>query len=358
MPPWTPTGAWKEKFRKALSDAFDEPAISLLTSDYFGKGFAAISPAGIGKTHEFRLQELIDTAKVEDWLIDLVAAAHERRPKNATLASIAEDMGLSIVGPRLLNSTGKTLEEIVQDNAKFIDITIFMERLPHLAGQVCWTDIPGGGGTGFLIGANLVLTNSHVVERIRKGQARQQDVKCKFDYLQALDGSELAKKRPVEVGLVDGSEWLANSKPPSIFDFEPTLGEADENESDYAILRLAEPIGELPIGGDTVDPQAQRRGWIDTAGDVPPLTKGNQVFLLQHPKGDALRLTVGTVVEFNHGGTRVRYDANSKNGSSGSPVFDADLNLVALHHARDPACPPKWNQAIPISVIKKVWKLP
>ena len=82
------------------------------------------------------------------------------------------------------------------------------------------------------------------------------------------------------------------------------------------------------------------------------------MFLLQHPKGEPLQLTVGTVTGFNSAGTRVRYDANSKDGSSGSPCFDADLQLVALHHAHDPDSPPKWNQAIPFSVIKKTWKLP
>lgn len=357
MPPWMLTGAWNEKFRKALFNAFDENAITILMMDCFGINFAAIAPVGVDTNHEIRLQKLINAAKLDDWLIDLVAATYERRPKNGALKAIAEELGLTITGPRLINNTGKSLEEIVQDNAKFIDIKIFIERLPQLAGQVCWIDVPGGGGTGFLIGANLVLTNRHVVERICNGKAQLQDVKCKFDYFQTLDGSELKKKRPIEVGLVNSPEWLVDSKPPSMFDDEPTLGEADESESDYAILRLAEPIGESPIGGDT-DTRAQPRGWIHTASDVPVLTQGNQVFLLQHPKGAPLQLTVGTVIEFNHAGTRVRYDANSKDGSSGSPVFDADLNLVAMHHARDPACPPKWNQAIPFSVVKKVWNLP
>ena len=355
MPPWTPTSTWNMKFRRALLAAFDEQAISLLTTDYFGLGFAAIAPAGFGKSHEFRLQELIDTAKLDDWLIDLVAAAHERRPKNAALASIAEDIGLTVGGPWLSNNTGKPLEEVIRDNAKFINPAVFVERLSQLQGQVCWVDIPGGGGTGFLVGPDLVLTNDHVVNRIRNGGARSQDVKCRFDYRQALDGLVPSKKKPVTVGLC--ANWLVERKPPSLTDWDPALGEADESESDYALIRLDEAIGDLPVGGDTVDPQAPPRGWVDTAGEVPVVIKGNQVFMLQHPKGEPLQLTVGTIVEFNHAGTRVRYDANSKDGSSGSPVFDADLKLVALHHARDPAESPKWNQAIPFSVVKNVWTL-
>jgi S1-C subfamily serine protease len=349
------SGPWMRRFRTALDGAFDEGSMSLLVADYFGLSFAKISAPGFGKSFEVRLQEVLDTARMEDWLLDLVAAAHERRPKNAALASIAEDLGLTLTGPRLDNATGKPLEEIVREHAKFINPAVFVERLPRLQGQVCWVDIPGGGGTGFLVGPDLVLTNDHVIAGIRAGAARPQDVRCRFDYCKAIDGSMPTKKAPMAVGLA--ANWLVDRKPPSDADWDPLLGEADESESDYALIRLEEAVGDLPVGGDTADPEALPRGWIDTAGDVPALAKGNQVFLLQHPKGDPLQLTVGTVVEFNHAGTRVRYDANSKDGSSGSPVFDADLKLVALHHARDPGAPPQWNQAIPFSVVKKVWTL-
>lgn len=355
MSTWTPSGPWKMRFRKALDDAFDEGSFTLLLDDYFALAFAKVSAPGFGKEFPNRLNEVMEKARMEDWLLDLVVAAHERRPKNAALAAIAQDLGLTIAGPRLINTTGKSLEDIVRDNAKFINPAVFTERLPQLEGQVCWIDIPGGGGTGFLVGADLVLTNKHVVLRILKGDARAQDVTCRFDYRQALDGS-VPTRKPVTVHLA--TVWLVDSQPPSLFDSDPDLGEADEGESDYALIRLEEAIGDLPVGGDTVDSQAQPRGFVDTVGDVPALTTGNQVFLLQHPRGEPLQLTVGTIVAFNQAGTRVRYDANSKGGSSGSPVFDADLRLVALHHARDPAEPPQWNQAIPFAVIKKVWKFP
>ncbi len=353
---WKPSGAWNAAFRKALADAFDEPSIDLLTTDYFGRSFASISTPGIGKTFEFRLQEVINQARMEDWLLDLAAAARERRPKSAALTSVAEDIGLTIAGPRLSNQSGKSLEQVIQENAKFINPALFRERLGELEGQVCWLEIPGGGGTGFLIGPDLVLTNRHVIERVRAGKASPADVRCRFDYRATLEGAEPATKQPVRVGL--HANWLIDSQPPSEFDWEPALGNAAATESDYAILRLADPIGNSPVGGDTADAKAQPRKWVDTAGDVPPLTAGNQVFLLQHPQGEPLQLAVGTITEFNAAGTRVRYDANSKNGSSGSPCFDADLRLVALHHAHDPASPPQWNQAIPFAVIKKQWKLP
>jgi len=90
---------------------------------------------------------------------------------------------------------------------------------------------------------------------------------------------------------------------------------------------------------------------------VPAVAAGNQVFLLQHPAGKPQQLTVGTVKSFNGTGTRVRYDANSKKGSSGAPLFNADLQLVALHHAHDPNDPPAWNQGVPLAAIQKIFKI-
>jgi hypothetical protein len=356
MPPqWNPTGQWMAKFRQALVATFNSASIEMLTSDYFGPTYAFSKLTSENGMFEFRIFELIEQARLNDLLLDLVAAARERRPKNKELANIAEDLGLTMTGPRLLNPTGKPLEELIQANARFITPALFRERLAQLEGQVCWIDIPGSGGTGFLVGPDLVVTNHHVIERVKTNQTSWRDVTCRFDYRQAADGSDLTTKKKVEVKR-HSENWLVHSNPPSQFDWDPTLGDAAIDETDCALIRLAERIGEIPVGGDTLDTEAPLRQWISANSAVSSLTAGNQVFLLQHPKGEPLQLAVGTVKQFNARGTRVRYDANSKDGSSGSPCFDADLNLVALHHSHDPAYPPQWNQAIPFSWIQKVWR--
>ncbi len=53
--------------------------------------------------------------------------------------------------------------------------------------------------------------------------------------------------------------------------------------------------------------------------------------------------------------TRLRHKTATLPGSSGAPCFNANLDLVALHHAGDPAetpgRPAEYNQAIPIGAI-------
>jgi len=81
------------------------------------------------------------------------------------------------------------------------------------------------------------------------------------------------------------------------------------------------------------------------------------LMIAQHPDGKPLKLAVDTesVIGVNASRTRVRYATNTEPGSSGSPVFDLDWNLVALHHLGDPAYdhPPSYNQGVLIDLIKK-----
>jgi V8-like Glu-specific endopeptidase len=75
--------------------------------------------------------------------------------------------------------------------------------------------------------------------------------------------------------------------------------------------------------------------------------------VLGHPDREPMAISMGRVLDHAANGVRLRHDAYTLGGSSGSPVFDANFQLVALHHAGDPAAgPAQYNQAIPMTLIR------
>jgi hypothetical protein len=88
--------------------------------------------------------------------------------------------------------------------------------------------------------------------------------------------------------------------------------------------------------------------------------------VVQHPCHDPISFddTMDAVVRTYPNGTRVHYRTNTMPGSSGSPVLNRDLELVALHHSGEPGSPDfrlechqqvtpaKYNEGIPIATIQ------
>ena len=86
---------------------------------------------------------------------------------------------------------------------------------------------------------------------------------------------------------------------------------------------------------------------------IPPMR--SDVFVFHHPSGGPVKCSPGQFEAYEDEDvkSRVRYDAPTLYGSSGGAVLNANFDLVALHHAGDNAKPPKFNQGIPIHLIKK-----
>jgi hypothetical protein len=74
-------------------------------------------------------------------------------------------------------------------------------------------------------------------------------------------------------------------------------------------------------------PIAAQRPQLDTK--PPPRS-----FIIGHPSGtDQVMLSVSDNMLLDADETRVHYRTPTERGSSGSPVFDHEWNLIALHHA-------------------------
>jgi hypothetical protein len=201
-------------------------------------------------------------------------------------------------------------------------------------------------GTAFLVGPDTALTNYHVVREVLTGGAAPGSIRLRFDY-KKLANTEISAG--TLVGLAP--DWCVDSSPLSQGESvgKPDASVPTVDELDHAVLRLASAIGAapLPAAGGAGRP----RGWIQVPETEPPLA----IQILQHPRGGALALALDTagVLQVNANGTRVRYRTNTEAGSSGSPCFDMDWQIIALHHYGDPGFKhPPYNQGIPIHCVR------
>ncbi len=231
-----------------------------------------------------------------------------------------------------------------------LDSVLWATQLFSQIRRVCCIEMAGARvATGFLVGPNVVLTNHHAVKSAIEAKLDVSGISCLFDYYRRPDNGQLTEG--VRVGLAAGfSEWHADSS--------PSLKSADEiagappatlDQLDHALLVLAQPLGRSAMyeGGP-------KRGWIKVPETAPLLPIGAPISILQHPKSKEQKLTSDLHSVLSVGPTRLRHKTNTDEGASGSPCFDLDWKLVALHHFGDPDhVPAKFNQAVPIAAIRE-----
>lgn len=299
--------------------------------------------------------DVINTAEMEGWTADLIAAAQDFRPNNNDLAALAEELGIVGTG-----QSRSALESVVKKSSKFVDVDRFYQAYGVRRGQVCRIEysFPGGieYGTGFLVGPDLVMTARHVIAHAIESKLNGDDLICRFDYKTLPNGKNLDGT----IYHLRREGWVVAERRHSRSD-ETGSGEPMADELDYAVLRLDKPAGQDVIGrgnatgssGAQADPDAAKRGWIKISPPLPAAAHLN-LLVLQHPDKKPMQLAIGEIEEVKWKGIRVRHNASTLPGSSGSPCFNPDLDVVAFHHAGDPLYDifrGRYNQAIPMAPI-------
>lgn len=349
------------EFQRALVDAFDAFDLTALARFHLNLNLREIVAAGPTNQMAFELLEWAER-QGSPIVVDLARGVYLERPRNRKVRQIYEKLGLSPqlayqrAGVAVADSpewtTSSSLEALVSPRLHFIDMGIWHENMARIERQVCRIELDGEPtGTGFLVGPELVLTNYHVLEPLIEGNASPSRTVCRFDYKVLSDGSVL---EGVAIRLHD-SAWRVDlsrySRAEANGDPDRELPAADE--LDYALIRLAAPVGAAPVGKSSGSP---RRGWITIPEASATIEPGQPLAIVQHPNGAPIKLALDTngVIGLNANGTRLRYATNTDRGSSGSPCFNIDWRLMALHHMGDPAWKsPKFNQGIPIAAIRQ-----
>lgn len=187
-------------------------------------------------------------------------------------------------------------------------------------------------GTGVMVSPRLLMTNNHV---IADAQAAAR-ASVQFDY---------------QLGLDDVPEAVTE------FRFDPAtfFWTSLEDQLDASLIAIGPRI--------TGEEALQNFGWSALSSAQDKHAEGDHVTVIEHPEGDykQIALRENRVIGRGKKGVTLYYAADTLGGSSGSPVFNDDFEMVALHHAGgrrnddalengDPV-PDDCNEGIRISVI-------
>jgi hypothetical protein len=250
----------------------------------------------------------------------------------------------------------------------FLSSKTFFDGMEAARYRVCaiWIDNPVTGeagivGTGFLIAADLVLTARHVLEDANLVSAVQvagapagvtrdemidgaeQRLAFIFDYwtpVNVLDiaapptGLKVVKPKPPG-GNPPTKGWLEwSSKKHPADGVTHVFGPPSVSDHlDCAIIRLAERAGAAStgVGGGRV------RGWQKLNGVARMPRPGSALAILQHPAAGPQMFDKGDFKDNDPAPARMFYSTNTDGGSSGSPCFDAQPDVIGFHNAGHPA---------------------
>ena len=157
-------------------------------------------------------------------------------------------------------------------------------------------------GTGFLVSRNLLITNAHVIADADDAL----DHIVQFNYSAPGSGANIT---PVEFRF----------QPHRLFLHSPP------NELDYALIAV-EP-------SNAAGAELQEFGWNTLTPRADEIDVGDRVNIVHHPGGSPKRVSLRQNFVAPSTEDFLHYMTDTEPGSSGSPVFDDEWQVVALHHA-------------------------
>lgn len=152
--------------------------------------------------------------------------------------------------------------------------------------------LPKGAGTGFMIAADLLMTNNHVIA----SQEQAEQTEFTFNYQLDINGKECEIQT---AQALPGGAFYTNA------------------ELDYAVVALKD----LPPFGNPLILKSKQ------------VRRDDRVAIIQHPGGHLKKVSMQNNFIAYADANLVQYTTSTLPGSSGSPVFDDEFKVVAIHHS-------------------------
>ena len=179
-----------------------------------------------------------------------------------------------------------------------------------------------GSGTGFLVSDNVLMTNNHVIDSMRT-----------------------ALNSIAEFNYQDDVNFMPC--PTCTFRLNPEQFFVTDEELDFTLVALKD--------NPSSDKQPKDFGHLHLIAEEGKILEGEYVSIIQHPNGRPKAVTIRENKVSSILDDFIHYLTDTEPGSSGSPVFNDQWIVVALHHSGvpDPNKKNAWiaNEGIRISSI-------
>jgi V8-like Glu-specific endopeptidase len=233
----------------------------------------------------------------------VISKAREEYPRDKSLALAEQGLLLAIEAPHIADDAwqgpkdAERLEKIIGAMSTLRPINFLQQgiEVSRSVARIVFAD--GSSGSGFLTKENFLITNNHVIS----SEADAQAATVEFNYQKTAQGLDAE---------VD-SYQLA---PENGFATSPV---EEQGGNDWTFVRVQgnpnEKWGALALG------------------QAAPRVK-DEVIIIQHPGGGQKQIALSHNVVAFVNDRRLQYLTDTLEGSSGSPVFDINWQVVALHH--------------------------
>lgn len=248
-------------------------------------------------------QSILEEADHHDKVGDIIAKAREEYPKVQSLVLAAQNLLLAVEAPEISDNEwqgprdANSVEKII-GNVSTLRPIIFLQQGLEMSRSVARVVLAdGSSGSGFLIRDNLLITNHHVIS----SEPAAREATVEFNYQKTAQGLDAA----VDAYRLAPDQGFATSS------------KEDQGGDDWTVVR---------VQGDP----NEKWGALTLTRAAPKLQ--DEVIIIQHPGGGPKQIALSHNLVAFVNDKRLQYLTDTLNGSSGSPVFNTDWQVVALHH--------------------------
>lgn len=213
---------------------------------------------------------------------------------------IAEELQAPVLFvPHRVEDQPEPLEQMIPRRSQ-----MSVESLAELSRSVCMlrSAVGMGGGTGFLVASDKVLTTAYIVkDLVSEGLL--------VEFSEAANGAPAQTLPMAEVLAIDPANALQRDTQVKF-----------RSELDFALIRVD---GKFDARREPFNLDRSRQR----------LSEGEELVLFHYPRLESLKLSRGQVSGGKAKPDRMHHTCQTFPGSGGAPVFDTKLRLIGLHEA-------------------------